>query len=181
MSSISIEQAKERYGDITEEETLLNMAKECSCYKIYKYAYGEKGKDLPHTEYKRIYSQMDETNLFNGEFCSNIVLVYDNGKTVNIGEKEKAESEKYKSIEILYNLERSSVDISQFSDVFFYVEESIAKKLLLALKITEKKWIIFYINLKKYKSQELKLFLLHLIKRTRFLCQKEEMYQEINI
>ena len=89
MSSIDIRTVNMMYGGSTEEETIMNMAKGLGCYRIYKYAndYGDK---KTHTDYKYIMSETDpqEAALFRSPLVHNVVLVFENGKVINLGKKQ---------------------------------------------------------------------------------------------
>jgi hypothetical protein len=83
--SISIKQARATWGGKTEAETLSNLAKASGSHRIYRYAndYGDK---VTPTDYKRIRSPGDpqERALFSSPYVHNIVLVYDDGKIMNL-------------------------------------------------------------------------------------------------
>ena len=83
--SISIKTAKHMYGGATEEETIRNMVKEGGYRRIYKYA-NESGDKVTHTDYKRIAYRGDpqEGALFTSPLVHNVVLVYDDGKMMNL-------------------------------------------------------------------------------------------------
>lgn len=85
MSSISINSAKSLFGGATEAETILNMANERGCYRIYKYA-NDFGDHRTHTDYKQIAYAGDpqEAALANSPHVHNVVLVFDNGKVTNV-------------------------------------------------------------------------------------------------
>ena len=84
MSSISIRSAKSVYGGETEEETIRNIAK-AGARRIYKYA-NDFGDQITHTDYKQISNPGDlqEVALLNSPHVHNVVLVYDDGKVMNI-------------------------------------------------------------------------------------------------
>lgn len=79
MSSVDAEQARSVYGGQTERETLLNMARETKCFRIYQYG------TPPQKTYKLIQYNGDpqEAAMFQSPYCSNIILLYDNGQIVN--------------------------------------------------------------------------------------------------
>jgi len=84
MSSVSIEQAKELYGDSSEEETLNNMAKSGGYRRIYKYKGRGPGE---YTDYKRIINPGDAQEremLNNPRSILDPILVYDDGRIMNI-------------------------------------------------------------------------------------------------
>lgn len=82
--SISIKSAKSVYGGDSEEETLRNIAK-TGFRRIYKYA-NDFGDKKTHTDYKKIPhpGHPQETALFSSPHVHNVVLVYDDGKVLNL-------------------------------------------------------------------------------------------------
>jgi hypothetical protein len=91
--SISISQAKEMYGGTTEAQTLRNMAEQGGYCRIYKYA-NDYGDRKTHTDYKRVKSPngAEEADFFNSPYVHNHVLVYDNGKVLNLEPSPKPNS-----------------------------------------------------------------------------------------
>ena len=83
MSTISIASAINHYGGDTEGETLRRMADACGCKRIYKYA-NDFGDCVIPTDYKRIFCDLDEKDMFTSPFVHNPVLVYDDGRILNI-------------------------------------------------------------------------------------------------
>lgn len=83
--SISIGSAKKQYGGATEEETIRKIAQAGGYRRIYKYA-NDFGDKVTHTDYKRISHPGDpqEKALFSSPYVHNVVLVYDDGKVMNI-------------------------------------------------------------------------------------------------
>jgi hypothetical protein len=83
--SLSIANANKMHGGATEEETIRNIAKSGGYRRIYKYAnnYGDK---IAHTDYKRISypGHPQEQALFSSPYVHNVVLVYDDGKVMNV-------------------------------------------------------------------------------------------------
>jgi len=83
--SISIKNAQKLYGGATEEETIRKLAESDGYRRIYKYAdnFGDK---VTHTDYKRITyaGHPQEQALFSSPYVHNVVLVYDEGKVMNL-------------------------------------------------------------------------------------------------
>jgi len=83
MASVKISVAQGVYGGDSEAELLVNMAQRSGCTRIYKYAnaYGDR---TTHTDYSLITSQADENALLSSSMVFNAVLVYDNGRVLNV-------------------------------------------------------------------------------------------------
>ncbi len=83
--SITIEDAKRQYNGATEEETIRKMAKLGGYGRIYKYA-NDFGDKVSHTDYKRIphAGHQQEDALFASPYVHNVLLVYDDGKVMNL-------------------------------------------------------------------------------------------------
>ncbi len=81
MSSLSVEQARRKYGCDDEAELLRKMAADYGCDRIYKYSSSNQGPDT-FTDYKLILKPAHEDGLLTSPSVFNPVLVYDQGKVI---------------------------------------------------------------------------------------------------